>query len=111
MATTTKSKRRTRSSSMRSGPPVANVQQRTMNGAMLVPLAPLPKLSVVFNTPAGGGPDLSLENRVIELASHAKPGSKVRVAMFHWSRVEVAQAFVDAAKKRNVDVQMALSAD
>lgn len=69
-------------------------------------------LSVVFTTPKGDGKnDHSLEDAMIDLVSKADTGSNVRVAIFHFTREKVAQAFIEAKKKRNVDVRIVLDAD
>lgn len=67
-----------------------------------------PDLSTVFATPKGDGlDDPTLENAMLDLLTKAAPGSSVRVAIYGWNRVNVAQAFVDASK-RGVDVRIVL---
>ncbi|MEO8874096.1 MAG: phospholipase D-like domain-containing protein, partial [Polyangiaceae bacterium] len=69
---------------------------------------PPPRLSAFFCVPPGdGGSDPTLENKVIELLAHATIGSEVRVSMYHFTRVNVAQAFVDASR-RGVHVSIIL---
>ncbi len=67
-------------------------------------------LTAVFSTPRGDGQDdLSLENAMLDLVAKAAPGSRIRVAIYNWTRRNVARAFLDAAK-RGVDVRVVLDA-
>ena len=70
-----------------------------------------PDLSAIFTVPKGDGKDdTTIEDALVGLVGKAAPGSSVRVAIFNWSRKNVAQAFVDA-KKRGVDVKVVLDGD
>lgn len=77
------------------------------NDTTILPLNPLPRVTAFFTYPTGTQADeraASLENQVVAMAQHVKPGSKVRVAMFRWSRMRVARAFVKAAKDADVRI-------
>jgi phosphatidylserine/phosphatidylglycerophosphate/cardiolipin synthase-like enzyme len=72
---------------------------------------PPPTFEVAFSQPQpDGSNDPSLENQLSELLELAVPGSQVRVALFHITRVPMAEAFV-AAAERGVDVDIVLDAD
>lgn len=73
-------------------------------------LPPPPQKEAFFNTPQGGAGDLALEAKITELVALAVPGSTVRVALFHWTRVQMATPFVEAAA-RGVDVRIVLDKD
>jgi hypothetical protein len=74
-------------------------------------LASPAKMSTVFATPKGdGGEDPTLENAMLDLLAHTPSGAEVRVALYQWNRVNVADAFV-AASKRGVDVRIVLDDD
>lgn len=58
-------------------------------------------------TTADGGSDKLIENRLRELTASAKEGDSIRVAMYTWTRKELAAELV-AAKDRGVDVKVVL---
>lgn len=67
-----------------------------------------PQKQVFFSRPLPGGtPDLTIEDAIGELVDLAVPGSTVRVALYHWSRTDIAARFV-AAHEAGVDVQIVL---
>lgn len=68
--------------------------------------APPPQKEVFFNIPsAAGDEDLLLEETIKELLAKAPPGSDVLASYYTWTRVDVAEAFADAAD-RGVHVQI-----
>ena len=68
-------------------------------------------VSAIFCAPKGdGGDDLTIENAMLDMLAHTPSGAIVRVAMYQWNRVNVADAFV-AASKRGVDVRIVLDND
>jgi hypothetical protein len=80
--------------------------------ASVRPLAPMPRVAAYFTYPTGTAPDKraeSLENQVIAMAQHAKAGSKVRLVIFHLTRVRVANAFIKAADN-GADVRIIVGA-
>ncbi|MCB9568827.1 MAG: hypothetical protein H6710_16695 [Myxococcales bacterium] len=63
---------------------------------------------VIFTRPMqGGASDLAIEAKLNALIGDALPGSSIRVALYHWSRVGVANELV-AAKAKGVDVKVIL---
>lgn len=64
--------------------------------------------SIAGNT--GTEEDLTLENKIIELLDLAVPGSKVRGALYTWSRSRMANAFI-AAYNRGIDVELIVGSD
>lgn len=62
----------------------------------------------VFNTPGfHGNATTTIEDRLIEMIRDAREGSKIRVALYHISRTNLAQELV-VASHRGVDVQVVL---
>ena len=69
---------------------------------------PPPQKEIIFTKPMQGGlPDTAIEAKLIELFGKAVPGSSIRVSLYHWSRVDIANALI-AAKQKGVDVQVVL---
>lgn len=67
-----------------------------------------PQKEVFFSKPLpGGAADPTIEDAIGELVDLAVPGSTVRVALYHWSRVDIAHKFV-AASQAGVDVRVVL---
>jgi phosphatidylserine/phosphatidylglycerophosphate/cardiolipin synthase-like enzyme len=73
-------------------------------------VTPPPPREAVFNTPQNGAADLAIEAKITELVNLAVPGSTVRVALFHWTRLPMVEPFV-AAAARGVDVRIVLDRD
>ncbi len=65
-------------------------------------------LEVFFAVPtAAGVGDPTLENKILELIAGAPKGSRIRIALYHWTRTSVAKAIV-AASKRGVAIEIVL---
>ena len=62
------------------------------------------QMEVFFTRPTPGG-DLRIEDEVVRLSEAAVPGSRLRVAIYHFKRLRVADAFI-AAHRRGVDVRI-----
>lgn len=75
-------------------------------GAAVTP----PQKEAVFNTPKDGMADTAIEEKITELVNLAVPGSTVRVALYHWTRLSMTTPFVDAVA-RGVDVRIVLDKD
>ncbi|AGH94735.1 phospholipase D-like domain-containing protein [Pseudobdellovibrio exovorus] len=80
--------------------------------SFLVLLNSLPAFSFdvepLFNTPGfHGDATTTIEDRLIEMIRDAREGSKIRVALYHISRANLAQELV-IASHRGVDVQIVL---
>ncbi len=72
---------------------------------------PPPRFQVVFSQrPEGNGRDPTLESTLLEMIGRALSGSRVRVAMYNFTRSNVAQALI-AAHRRGVDVRVVLDGD
>jgi hypothetical protein len=71
---------------------------------------PPPQKEAVFNMPKGDVPDVAIEEKITEITKLAAPGSTVRVAIYHWTRAQMATAFVEA-RARGVDVRVVLDKD
>jgi len=68
----------------------------------------LPRYSAVFSTrPQDNAPDAAVENLLLALIRRAVPGSRIRVAVYHFTRGRVSAALV-AAYRRGVDVRVLL---
>lgn len=68
-------------------------------------------IRVTFSDPANIGQlDYSLEDELLQLINGAQPGSTAWGAVYHWSRINVAQAYV-SAYQRGVDVRLVTSDD
>ena len=65
-----------------------------------------PAPGVKFNTPRAGAKQFVLERQVIAAINHAKRNSTIRMVMFSFDRMPVADALIKAKKKRNVTVQV-----
>jgi len=69
---------------------------------------PPPRFQVVFSQRAeGNGRDPAIENLLIELIGRALPGSRLRAAVYTFTRATVAQALI-AAHRRGVDVRVVI---
>lgn len=64
----------------------------------------------VFNLPAAGGSDLTIENHLVELVDGAPAGSAIHGAMFSWTRTAVASALA-RAQQRGVRVSLAIDGE
>jgi hypothetical protein len=84
---------------------------------VLVPVAPpaeaarkggwRPTPGVKFNVPrVGGERQFRLERQVIAAVRRAKPGSTIKMVMFSFDRMPVADALIYAKRKRKVHVQV-----
>lgn len=68
----------------------------------------LPRYSTVFSTrPQDSAPDTAVEDLLLALIRRAVPGSRIRVAVYHFTRGRVSEALV-AAFRRGVDVRVLL---
>ncbi len=86
----------------------AAVDQDAMAGTDDAIAAQAPHLQAFFNLPkADGTPDATLENKVLELINGTPAGARIRIAMYQWSRANVANAVVKASR-RGVDIQIVL---
>jgi hypothetical protein len=66
-----------------------------------------PTPGVKFNTPrVGGERQFRLEQQIIQAIRHAKPRSTIKMSMFSFDRMPVADALIDAKRKRKVHVQV-----
>jgi hypothetical protein len=66
-----------------------------------------PTPGVKFNTPrVGGERQFRLEQQIIEAIRHAKPRSTIKMSMFSFDRMPVADALIAAKRKRKVHVQV-----
>ncbi|WP_244929499.1 phospholipase D-like domain-containing protein [Nocardioides sp. W7] len=66
-----------------------------------------PTPGVKFNTPrVGGERQFRLENQVIAAVRRAKPRSTIKMVMFSFDRMQVADALIEARRKRKVHVQV-----
>ncbi len=74
------------------------------NPPSCTPFSP-PDVQTLFTYPPPGDVDDSIEDHVIDLLDTAPSGSKVRASFYSFSRVRVAQAFVDA-HNRGADVRV-----
>lgn len=73
---------------------------------LAAPLAQALDVETVFNTPGfTGQATTTIEDKLIDMIRTAKPGSKIRGALYHISRVNLAQELV-MASHRGVDVEM-----
>lgn len=71
-----------------------------------LPSAPPPRFQPVFSVrPADDGIDPAIEDAVVALIRRALPRSRVRIAVFTFTRMTVAQALIDA-HNRGVDVRV-----
>jgi hypothetical protein len=69
-----------------------------------------PTAGVKFNVPrAGGEKQFRLERQVIDAIRHARPRSTIKMAMFSFDRMQVADALIDAKRKRKVRVQVIIN--
>lgn len=65
-----------------------------------------PTFTTVFSTrPASNLPDLAIEDAIVDLINRAIPGSRVRVAVYTFTRGRVSTALLNA-RRRGVDVQV-----
>jgi phosphatidylserine/phosphatidylglycerophosphate/cardiolipin synthase-like enzyme len=72
------------------------------------PAAPPPRFSAVFSVrDAANGEDLRIESTVIGLIRRAIPGSRVRIAMFNFTRAPIADELL-SAHCRGVDVRLVM---
>ncbi len=69
-----------------------------------IPFKP-PQTQTLFTYPSPGEVDDSIEDHVISLLDSAPAGSKIRASFYSFSRVRVANAFVDA-HNRGADVEV-----
>lgn len=68
----------------------------------------LPRFSAVFaRRPADNSPDPAIEDLLLALIDRAVPGSRIRVAVYHFTRGRVTAALV-RARSRGVDVRVLL---
>lgn len=66
-----------------------------------------PQAGALFNTPRSTPANEDrLENQVIDAINHARTGSTIRMSMFSFDRVPVANALINAHRKRGVNVQV-----
>ncbi|MCC5834666.1 MAG: hypothetical protein JJU20_08030 [Opitutales bacterium] len=72
--------------------------------------SPVNEIFYSIGGPTGTEEDLTLEDKVIELLELAVPGTKVRGALYTWSRSRMADAFI-AAHNRGVDIELVIGSD
>ena len=72
------------------------------------PPPPPPAFTALFSTrPAGDGPDGTLEDAIVALIDDAVPGSRIRVAIYTFTRARGSSALI-RAHDRGVDVRVVL---
>ncbi len=73
-----------------------------------IPVPPLPRFSAVFSTrSASSAQSTAVEDAIVTMIRQAVPGSRIRIAIFNFSRNNVSAELV-AAHRRGVDVRIVL---
>lgn len=95
------------------GAPAVDAGAPAADAGAVSPVGPalpalLPRYLTVFSRrPADNAPDPAIENLLVALIQRAVPGSRIRVAVYHFTRDGVADALI-AARARGVDVRVLL---